>query len=90
MSKKTIEPKVYEDWVLYDALERCVISAHNELAQEERRQKKRMFGVFGEWKKENPTHSLAKMNYPNDEYIMVISAYKNYFDKKYCAKEELL
>lgn len=57
-----------------------VNAAHNELARDEKLHNKRFYETFGEWKKENPLHPLASKNYPEDEYVMVISAYKKYFD----------
>ena len=83
MSKTKIEPKNYTEWELNEYAERFTIAAHNALAQEERRVGKRCFETFGEWKQNNPTHSMAKKNYPKDEYLAVISAHKNYFDKVY-------
>lgn len=82
MSKKTIEPKIYTEWELNTRVEQMITAAHNELAHNERANGKRYYETFGEWKKANPNNPVAKKNYPNDEYVMVISAFKTYFDKR--------
>lgn len=86
MSKKNIEVKTYTEWELNNIAESVVNAAHNALAREEHRIGKRCYETFGEWCKLNPNHPVAKMNYPKDEYVMVISNYKEYFDKKCAAK----
>lgn len=36
--------------------------------------------TFKEWKKDNPNHYLAKMYYPEEEYVEIISFYIKYFN----------
>lgn len=88
MSKTKTEPKIYTEWELNELAEKTVTAAHNALVMEERRLGKRAFETFGEWKALNPNNPVAKMNYPDDEYVMVINTYKTYFDKM-CAAAPL-
>ena len=82
MSKAKIEPKIYTEQALRQIMEGYIRARHNELARHEQQCKKRFYETFGEWKKRNSQHKLATMNYPEDEYVMVISDFKNYFDKR--------
>lgn len=80
MSKTKVEPRHYEIWEVEASVNGLIRAAHAELAREEKQHNKRMYETFGEWKALNPNHPVAKKNYPHDEYVMVISAYKTYFD----------
>lgn len=78
--KMKVEPKTYTKQEVLKYAEGYVAAYHRQLERD-------MFyhQTFGEWKKENPTHPLAIKNYPEEEYVQVISAYKKYFDAV-CAK----
>ena len=77
---KNIEAKVYTYDEVLAKVKTLARAAHNELASEERRLGMRYFETFGEWKKQNPLNPMASKNYPEDEYVQVISTYKKYFD----------
>lgn len=64
---------------------KLVKASHRALMNEEIRLNKKqgeLYDTFGQWKKENPNNPIAKMNYPDNEYLQVISAYKAYFDSR--------
>ena len=88
MSKK-VEPINYPEEEVWKFAETQVNAAHNELVREERREKKSLYDKFGNWKRQHPEHPLASRNFPNDEYVQVISAFWNYFDKKYPDKSKI-
>ena len=48
-----------------------------------------LYDTFGEWKKKNPNNPIAKRNYPDNEYLQVISAYRAYFDSRLSFDDEL-
>ena len=81
MSKKTVEIKKYTEWELNTYADQLVVAAHNALAQDEKRLGKRCYETFGEWKQRHPNHPMAHKDYPKDEYIMVISTYRNHFER---------
>lgn len=62
---------------------KLVKASHRALMNEEiKLNKKHLYDTFGQWKKQNPNNPIAKMNYPDNEYLQVISAYKAYFDSR--------
>lgn len=63
-------------------IERYITAAHGALALAEKTEGRKLYDTFGEWRKEHPNHPAAKKNYPDNEYLQVISAFKAYFDKK--------
>ncbi len=76
--KKIIEPKEYTKEEILRITEKYVRTTHDFY------QKMNCgFETFGEWKKKNPTHRLANRNYPDDEYVIIISNYFKYFEEKY-------
>ena len=82
MSKK-VEPINYPEEKLLLLPENLARACHNELKREEKRYGKVLYDKFGVWKRQHPEHPLANRNFPNGEYVQVISAFWNYFDKKY-------
>lgn len=81
--KKTAEPRSYSQEELLTYAESYVRAAHNSCAREEQRYGEKLYTTFGEWKKKNPDSPIAKKNYPENEFVEVIAAYKSYFDKRY-------
>ena len=77
---KNIEVVAYTYDQVLTKVKTLVRAAHNELARDEKLHKKRFYETFGEWKKQNQLSPIASKNYPEDEYVIVISAYKKYFD----------
>lgn len=64
---------------------KLVRASHRALMTEEIKQKKKhgeLYDLFGEWKKKNPNNPIAKRNYPDNEYLQVISAFRAYFDSR--------
>lgn len=90
MSKTKIEPKTYTQWKLNEYAEKLITVAHNSLVMEEKRVGKRCYETFGEWKATHSNHPVAKVNYPEDEYVIVISTYKSYFNKFAADDDELV
>lgn len=87
MSKKKIPEYSIEQVERY--IETAIRNEHFYLQMVEQRFGQRSYDTFGEWKKENPNHPLAKMNYPDYEYLNVISAFKVYFDRVCANSDEL-
>lgn len=77
---KNIEPRQYTQWEVEEQVAGLVAAYHKTLAFTEKTFNKRFYEKFGEWKKLNPNNPVAKKNYPDNEYVLVISAYKKYFD----------
>lgn len=90
MSRKVIEPKNYEQWEVLEHTKKLVQVSHEIFANQEKAKGQRLYDTFGEWKKENPNHPIAKKNYPDNEYLQVISNYRQYFDIVCAEREELL
>lgn len=84
--KKTIEPRHYSQEELLTYAESYVRAAHNSCVREEQRCGEKLYTTFGEWKKKNPDSPIAKKNYPENEFVEVIAAYKSYFDNRYAEK----
>ena len=84
--RKNMEPTPCTQEQAMNLARYCVAEAHKALAMEEKKQNKKLYPTFGEWKKENPNRPIAKMNYPEDEYIEIIAAYPNYFNLKYAVQ----
>lgn len=64
---------------------KLIRASHRALMNEEIRLNKKhgeLYDTFGQWKKQNPNNPIAKMNYPDNEYLQVISAYRAYFDSR--------
>lgn len=71
---------------------KLIRASHRALMNEEIRLNKKhgeLYDTFGQWKKENPNNPIAKMNYPDNEYLQVISAYRAYFDSRMSFDDEL-
>jgi hypothetical protein len=77
---KKIEPKIYTQADAIKIAEGLIRVDHARLAAVEKKDGKRYFETFGEWRKANPLNPVASKNYPEDEYVMVISAHIKYFD----------
>lgn len=58
---------------------------HTALERHERQAGERLYDKFGEWKAANPNHPIAKKNYPAEEYVQVIAAFRKYFDEQQAA-----
>lgn len=81
MKKNNIERKQYTEWEIMEQVAGLVRAYHADLERDEKRYGRRCYETFGEWKKLNQSNPVAKKNYPDNEYLLVISAYKKYFDK---------
>lgn len=71
---------------------KLIRASHRALMTEEIRLNKKhgeLYDTFGQWKKQNPNNPIAKMNYPDNEYLQVISAYRAYFDSRMSFDDEL-
>lgn len=71
---------------------KLIRASHRALMAEEIRLNKKhgeLYDTFGQWKKQNPNNPIAKMNYPDNEYLQVISAYRAYFDSRLSFDDEL-
>lgn len=71
---------------------KLIRASHRALMNEEIRLNKKhgeLYDTFGQWKKQNPNNPIAKMNYPDNEYLQVISAYRAYFDSRMSFDDEL-
>lgn len=71
---------------------KLVRASHRALMNEEIKYKKKhgeLYDTFGQWKKQNPNNPIAKMNYPDNEYLQVISTFKAYFNSKLSFDDEL-
>ena len=61
-------------------VKKVIANEHCRIWVEEQTAGQRLYEKFGEWKKEHPKNPIAKKNYPDDEYLQVISAFRGYFD----------
>lgn len=86
MSKVKVELKSYEPGEVYKYTKSFIREYHNTLALHEKNTKRKQYDKFGEWKLQNPNNPMAKINYPDEEYVLVISAYKKFFDNTYNSK----
>lgn len=86
MSRKNMTPVECSKERAMEYVGQMVNQTHNFFKMAEKR-----YGAyhetFGAWKLRNPYHPLAKKNYPNDEYVEVISQWFNYFEDIYAEKD---
>lgn len=71
---------------------KLIRASHRALMTEEIRLNKKhgeLYDTFGQWKKQNPNNPIAKMDYPDNEYLQVISAYRAYFDSRLSFDDDL-
>lgn len=71
---------------------KLIRASHRALMTEEIRLNKKhgeLYDTFGQWKKKNPNNPIAKMNYPDNEYLQVISAFRAYFDSRMSFDDDL-
>lgn len=66
------------------AIRSYIRSDHNFLKAQENKTGYK-YETFGAWRRANPDKPAASKNYPDDEYLLVIRAYRDYFDKKYAS-----
>ena len=80
--KKILEPVNYTEAEVMQNLGDWVKATHNYYKSCEK-----SHGIyhetFGVWKQRNPYHPIAQKKFPDDEYIMLINQYYNYFDNVY-------
>ena len=57
-----------------------IANEHCRIWMEEQTAGQRIYEKFGEWKKKHPKNPIAKKNYPDNEYLQIITAFKSYFD----------
>ena len=70
-------------------IKKVIANEHWRFWMEEQTAGQRLYEKFGEWKKEHPKNPIAKKNYPDDEYLQIISAFKAYFDAVDAYDDEL-
>ncbi len=78
--KKDLEPVEYSEREVRRWTESAVKNTHSFFANQEMIADKRLYDTFGEWKETHENWPEAKKLYPDDEYLIVICAFKNYFD----------
>lgn len=78
MSK--VETVHYDRAYVEKHIKKVISNEHWRIWMEEQTAGQRLYEKFGEWKKEHPKNPIAKKNYPDDEYLQIISAFKAYFD----------
>lgn len=79
-TKKDIEPVEYSEEEARRWIESAIANAHRYLANQGIVADKRLYDTFGEWKETHKDWPEAKKLYPDDEYLFVIGAFKDYFD----------
>ena len=87
MSK--VVPIEYSNEYVKRHIQKVISNEHWRIWMEEQTAGQRVYEKFGEWKKEHPKHPVAKKNYPDDEYLQIISAFKGYFDAVEANDDEL-
>ena len=70
-------------------IKKVISNEHWRFWMEEQTAGQRLYDKFGEWKKEHPKNQIAKKNYPDGEYLQIISAFKAYFDAVDAYDDEL-
>lgn len=79
-TKKDIEPVEYSEEEVRRWVESAIANTHKFFDNQEMVADKHLYDTFGEWKEKHKDWPEAKKLYSDDEYVVVICAFKKYFD----------